>query len=572
MGLRQNPSCALAPLLCLLAGASLSAHAADGAAPAEAAAPPAEARSVVPVAGRSFDIREIQVEGNTVLEAVDIETVLEFFVGENRSAADVDGARAALEKLYKEMGYNTVSVTIPRQTIQDGLVLLQVSETQVGRTIVEGGDYTSIAQVKKEVPSLAPGMVPNLRDVQRDMVHANRLATRRVTPALESGREPGTLDVKLKVEDDLPLSASLGYNNEHARGTTDTRLSLNLSYDNLFQIGHSFKLLYMTAPERTDDGTTLSATYQALMPDPSWSMDFTVLKTDSDIALRPGVNSVTDNLTVGFSASKRFSTSIENWYPSLSFGADYKSYKSTLIVRSAQGSLVELAPVDYLPINLTFSQTYASSSHRIDSSLAAIFTSGVVGSQDTELDFTRYGAEGQSIYLRASLGDQISLPRGFSINARLTGQITGQALLPAEKLSAGGIDTVRGYFDSEASADRGLVGNLELRLPSLPDYFASHKWASYLTELQPYLFTDAARLIDHGPFPDGDAPRDFTLFSAGAGLSARLREYVSLDLVWAKALQDVPFTLELNTDTPSGGGAPTASGDDRVLFRLLGSF
>jgi hemolysin activation/secretion protein len=566
MGLRLHPSCAFAPLLGLLAGLSLPARADD------APAPPPATSTVVPVAGRAFDIREIQVDGNTVLESVDIEAVMEFFVGEGRSAADVDGARAALEKLYRELGYHTVSVTIPRQTIQDGIVMLQVNETTVARTVVEGGDYTSIAQVKKEVPSLAPGTVPRMQDVQEDMVYANRLATRRVTPELGPGREPGTLDVKLKVEDDLPVGGSLGWNNEHARGTSPARMSAGVSYDNLFQLGHSLNLLYMTAPQRTDDGTTWSLSYNAPLPEPTWNLGLSLLKTDSEIPLGASADALTDNLTVGFSASKRLGSRIENWYPTLSFGADFKNYKSSTVIRSPQGSLKLETPLDYLPFNLTFLGSYYGDRHRVDGNIAAVFTVAAIGSDETELEQARFGADGQSLYLRGSLQDRIRLPKGFSLVAKLTGQITGQALLPAEKLSMGGADSVRGYFESEISADRGIAGSLELRLPSLPEIYADRKWAAWLTELQPYLFLDGARLTDHSPFIDADTPRGFTLASAGAGLSARLREYASLDLVWSQVLHDVPFAESTDPNAPSGLGTPTESGDNRLLFRFLGSF
>ncbi len=575
MGLLLVKRCAFASAIacvfCLFAGAGRSVRADEPAAPVEPA--PAEGTPrVVPVEGRRFDIREIQVQGNTVLAPGDIEKVLLFFVGENRSADDVDAARAALEKLYKQLGYRTVAVSIPKQTIADGVVLLQVNETKVGRAIVEGSAYTSISKVKKEVPSLAPGTVPNFNDVQRELVYANRLSTRRVTPALLPGQVPGTLDVSLNVNDDLPINAALGWNNEHSRGTTGQRAFASFSYNNLFQRGHSLSLFYMTAPERSDDGVTYSVSYRALLPDPSWSLDFSLLKVDSDIPLGNGVSSITDNRTLHVGASKQLHTTIENWFPSLSLGADYKDFVTTVVIRTAQDLNTDITPGKYVPINLSFSQTYAGERHRLESEIAAIFTTGTFGSGDKQLDDSRFYARGQSVYLRASLLDRITLPRGFSINAKISGQVADRPLLPAEKLSAGGTDTVRGYFESEATGDRGVLGNLELRLPSLPDLFASSKWASYLTELQPYLFVDAVRLTDHGPFLDNDSPRSATLISDGVGLSARLREYANLQLVFSRTERSAPFTLEANTNTPSGLGTPTHSGDNRVLFRFVGSF
>ncbi len=63
----------------------------DQPAPANAPPKPAEAR---------FDILDYVVDGNTVLSVRDIEEAIYPFLGEQRSAADVDSARAALENAY----------------------------------------------------------------------------------------------------------------------------------------------------------------------------------------------------------------------------------------------------------------------------------------------------------------------------------------------------------------------------------------------------------------------------------------------------------------------------------------
>ena len=82
---------------------------------------------------RRFDILEYVVDGNTVLSVPDVEEAVYPFLGEGRSAADVDMAREALEQVYRSKGYQTVQVAIPQQGIESGIIHLQVVENPVGR-------------------------------------------------------------------------------------------------------------------------------------------------------------------------------------------------------------------------------------------------------------------------------------------------------------------------------------------------------------------------------------------------------------------------------------------------------
>ena len=61
-------------------------------------------------------------------------------------------------------------------------------------------------------------------------------------PVLPSTPEPGTVDIDLQVNDELPLSGTLELNNQHASGTARERLQAGLRYANLFQLGHALSL------------------------------------------------------------------------------------------------------------------------------------------------------------------------------------------------------------------------------------------------------------------------------------------------------------------------------------------
>ena len=76
---------------------------------------------------------------------------------------------------------------------------------------VKGARYFSPAQIKRMVPSLGEGRVPNFKEAEKEIVRLNlpnRFAGRRVLPELKAGREPDTFEVE-------DASASLNPRAEH---------------------------------------------------------------------------------------------------------------------------------------------------------------------------------------------------------------------------------------------------------------------------------------------------------------------------------------------------------------------
>ena len=64
------------------------------------------------------------------------------------------------------------------------------------------------------------------------------------------------------------------------------------------------------------------------------------------------------------------------------------------------------------------------------------------------------------------------LPEGFQLFGKMQGQVADGPLVSSEQFSIGGLDTVRGYLESEALGDNGVVGNARTALaPISAPYF-----------------------------------------------------------------------------------------------------
>ena len=232
-----------------------------------------------------FDVWEYRVLGAAILPAQAVERAVYGHLGPQKTIADVELARQALEASYRTAGYSTVFVDIPEQTVDAGIVRLQVTEGKLDRLRVTGARYFSNRQILAALPALEPGQVPQFPQVQRELATLNRQTPdRAVTPVLRAGRYPGTVDVELQVADDLPFHGSFEVNDRYTADTTELRSSLSLSYANLWQRAHTASLQYQTAPEEPDEASVIAGTYVARLEKADTLLALYAVDSSSDVA------------------------------------------------------------------------------------------------------------------------------------------------------------------------------------------------------------------------------------------------------------------------------------------------
>jgi hemolysin activation/secretion protein len=127
-----------------------------------------------------FTIKQYQVEGNTLLESAKIEKLLAPFTGSDRDFGTVQEAIDALENAYQSRGYSTVTVTLPEQEMEGGVVRVKVMENRIGKFTIEGNKYFDQANIRRSLPALRQGETPNLHDVSRSLKQANENPAKKI--------------------------------------------------------------------------------------------------------------------------------------------------------------------------------------------------------------------------------------------------------------------------------------------------------------------------------------------------------------------------------------------------------
>jgi hemolysin activation/secretion protein len=510
---------------------------------------------------RVFDIDEYRVEGADSLPQIDVEDAVYPYLGPGRTPKDIEGARAALEKKYHDKGFQTVSVTVRYQNIQDRYVSLAVSELKVGQVRVKNSKYHDLDAIKDDAPSLRHGVLPEFGAVTKDIVGLNQWPDRRVTPALRAGVTPGTVDVDFNVEDKLPLHASVELNNRQSPSTTDLRFSTTVSYGNLWQLGHSLSFTYQTAPKRPDDMEAFSGSYLARVPGVDWlSLLFYGVDSSSDVALLGDMNVIGPGQIIGARAVITL-PSKENFYQSLSTGIDYKHFEQTV----ALGKDAFDSPITYYPVVAAYSATWQQPEKSL-TQLNATVTYGLrgLGSESwQEWDTKRFKATPNFFILSGDLSETYELPRGFQFYGRMGGQLADQPLVSSEEYSLGGEQTVRGYLESSWLGDDGGAATIELRTPNIGTYLQDNleksgrglKDRKVFNDWRLFTFVDAGIANIHEPLPGQQAYA--SLWSYGVGTTFKTFDVLNGSLALA-----IPQSTE----------ETVKEGEPRLLFRVWGEF
>ncbi|HEY4209978.1 MAG TPA: ShlB/FhaC/HecB family hemolysin secretion/activation protein [Steroidobacteraceae bacterium] len=517
----------------------VSSQAAAQAAEVQAAAAPAAPVAVptatdAPAANAAqehFDITEFRVLGNSLLPNRDIERAVYPFLGPNRDLTVVNKAKEALEKAYKDAGYGTVFADIPEQSVDEGIVRLQVTEGRLDRVRIKGERYVSGRQIREELPILVAGSTPHMPTFQDELGKVNsRSSDLAVTPVLKAGRTPGTVDLDLNVQDTLPLHASIETNNRYSADTTPNRVAVTASYDNLWQLNHSLSFQYQTAPAQRSDAEVEAVTYLARFRDTPAVLAMNFIHTSSDVAALGTVGVIGKGSIYGLRLVDPLENS-EAQSHSITLGADFKDFQQSVLQSSGGFD----SPIHYLQWSAQYSGAWRAPSTTFSTNAGINFGIRDLVNRADLFEGKRFDAVPNYMYFRGGAQYLQAMPKGFAVLVRVNGQWSPRPLIDNEQLAIGGEDTVRGYLEAEALGDSGATGTLEVRSPKL-----GARFGSYFSPLYAFVFGDAGLVTVEEPLAQQAYQQH--LSSTGVGLRIEGNSLLQGTLDYAIPLVDGPRT------------------------------
>ena len=302
-----------------------------------------------------------------------------------------------------------------------------------------------------------------------------------------------------------------------------------IRYDNLWQKEHSITLQYQMSPQKANEVEAVSGSY--ILPAP-WEEDHQWVLygiwSNSDTAFGDDFKMVGKGNIFG----TRYVIPLppyKLYSHNITLGLDYKSFESNL---NMTGSGTEInTPVTYMPLSFLYSSVLQDEwGGMTQLSIGLNLSFRGLASDQSEFDKMSYKGRANYVYGTASIQRNQKLPLGMGLLIKVDGQAADQSLIANEQYIAGGMESVRGYKESEAAGDNAVHSKMEI---SFPDPFEKLGVGKQLQTI-PYLFYDIALLSVKDPAPTQE--RSFRLEGAGAGLRGSLTKYLEYELDWAVAL------------------------------------
>ncbi|HEY1790076.1 MAG TPA: POTRA domain-containing protein [Verrucomicrobiae bacterium] len=333
----------------------------------------------------TFEVRGYRLDGNTVLPPDEF-GMLSNYTGQ----IDFARLREGLGKLqlrYRELGFATVGVTLPRQKLTNGIVRVKIVEGRLSKIIVEGNRYYSESNIRRALPSLTTNVLLNTKWFQPELDQANQNRDRQIYPIINPGTEPGTTELELKVKDRLPLHGHIEINDKSSPGTPLLRLDTALQDNNLWQHDNQLGVDYNFSPQAFKPAGTYDGFYDA----PLLASYSAYYRIPFGLGNSRRENLDTQPVTFGFDeVTHKFNLPAATGNPDLTFYAS----------RSASGT-----PVRYGPLAIVFTNSLldvgrqsAEQSFTFDNNMGAKLTlplrefDSVRSSFFMEADFKTYSA------------------------------------------------------------------------------------------------------------------------------------------------------------------------------------
>ncbi|HYD78620.1 MAG TPA: ShlB/FhaC/HecB family hemolysin secretion/activation protein [Paucimonas sp.] len=497
-----------------------------------------------------FDIVRFQVDGNTLLSGQEIESLLAPYAGKNRDFGDVQRALEALEAAYRAHGYNVVQVLLPEQELNQGVVHLAVVETRIGKVTVQGNRVFDTANIRRSLPGLREGEIPNIGRISTSLRMANENPAKKTSLQLQSGDKDDEINALLKVEDGKEWRIGANLANTGSGNTGKSHVGLTYQHANVAGLDHVMSLQYTTTLEKPSQVSVWGAGYHVPLYALGDSIDLFGSYSNVDSG---SITAGIFNLQVsgkGAVYGLRYNKGLGrtgDFESKLIFGADYKAYKNDVQLQGLQiGNNVTVHPLSIAWLGVW---TLAAGEASVNLAAMANVPGGSNGGAD-DFNLARVGASSRYKLVRIGASLTRALPQDWQMRMTFNSQYTDDALIPGEQFGAGGASSVRGFAEREVSNDTGYGGSAEVYTPNLCTAIRRVP-----AQCRMLAFVDAAHASRNKPLPSETT--QVTIASAGIGFRMTLDKYLAMQFDYGRVVK---------------GGGVRETGSSRAHFSLNMSY
>lgn len=415
-------------------------------------------------APRQLQVKQLQVDGNSLLHADAVQAALAFQPGA-LSLAQIEAAAQRLQQAYRAAGYGAVVVQVPAQVPQDGVVRIEVLEGRLAQISVSGAQAYSRDNVLRSLPSLQPGTTPRLDRLDAELLMVNENPGKSAHVVFQPGQQRGQVEALVVLDEQPPLRAHLALDNTGSADTDPWRLTADVQHANLLDRDIVGGLRYVTSPSAPERVQVASASLRVPLYPARVFAELNALSSNTRNA--PSQTPAGELRFAGrgesFGARALWTlAALAEAKQQLAVGVEARRYRNDCAVGDlgTEGCGSAAAPVDVLPLTLSWTLQRPGQAQLL---LQAVANLGAGRAGDAAaFEAARSGASAHYRLLRADASGQALLARHVSLQWRASAQHSDDALVSAEQFGLGGASSVRGYTERAMAGDRGASASLEL--------------------------------------------------------------------------------------------------------------
>ena len=466
----------------------------------------------------TFEVKNFDFKGNTVLEDQAIQLILENYRERPITFADLLELETKLTKLYTSKGYINSGVVIPAQNItKKGIVVIQAIEGTVDNIKVDVNGRLKESYVRSRLRR-GTSKPLNINELQEalQLLQLNPLIES-LNAQLSVGLSRDRWELDVDVNQAQAFDPLIFANNSRTPSVGSFQRGIELNHNNV--LGYADRLGFVY--RNTNGSNDFDTSYNIPLNSMNGTAGIRYRFVDSDIIegefgdldiesqtdeleftfrqpilLRANAES-TQELALGLEFSRQTNeVSLGNEpFPDLSPGADANGETNISAIRFFQ-DWTKRTRKDVLAAR---SQISAG----VD-----IFDATV---QESQPDGEFISWRGQLQWLR-----QLKSSSDINLLVRSDGQLSTDDLVPLEKFSVGGVESVRGYRQDALLGDSGIFTSAEVRIPF-------YRWSNGQSNLTAIPFVDFGTTWTNSDEID-DSQEEDTVVSLGAGLQLNLSD------------------------------------------------
>lgn len=426
--------------------------------PGESAQPTQQQR---PEDTRCFDIHTIELKGADSLSAADRDSLLKPFIDQCLGVTQLNALLKAITDHYLGRGLVTSRAYLPQQDLSSGHLQVLVVEGRLEGLRPDPASGLS----ERELAMVFPGEVEqrlNLREVEQMVDQLNRLPSNKAQMELTPGKAVGGSEVLVRNTQQKPWRASLSRNNEGQRSTGEQMLNLGLEWDS--PLGLADQLMLRGGHDVVSDHTQGSKNGVLYYNLPWGWWNFTYSYSESEYRSLAQAN--------GF-AFKQTGDSQNH-----QLRAERVVHRDATSKTSLNAGMAHLRTNNYIEDSrlegssnrLSEAQFGINHGRRLGNAFVNIDLGTQQGTGAFDAQDNAHPRPGQPVARYRKYSATVSYVQGFevlgerlSFTSLATGQRSEDVLFSPQRISLGGLSSVRGLKDQSLSGDSGGYWRNDLR-------------------------------------------------------------------------------------------------------------